>query len=222
MFALRAAKQTQDSAYRNLEPVGAVIQFVGNFVKSFLQKERIQKKLALCGAARDKIRGASLLEVGIQIGGRNGLVPTSGPFFDSWFVLTVDLHARHLPKQYSKRGVFERAQHTGNVAQRKSLGAPFGEGARGLALEIDNHEIGPGEEHLSEVVIAMVPDTFGGARLVINRLQTPGYSGLEGDEFPNAFRQRTAERVHFAAQQAERGVRLLDSDRRTAVCRRLR
>ena len=58
-------------------------------------------------------------------------------------------------------GVLERAQHAGDVDERAALEAPFGRRAGRLALEVDDHEVPPGPEHLAEVVVAVHADAAG-------------------------------------------------------------
>ena len=52
--------------------------------------------------------------------------------------------------------VAERAQHAGDVAQRRMLAPALGERPRRLALEVDDHEVVVGEQHLAEVIVAVV------------------------------------------------------------------
>jgi hypothetical protein len=61
----------------------------------------------------------------------------------------------------------ERSQHAGYVGQRDALVATLGERPAGLALEVDDHEVAPGPEHLAEVEVAMNTD----ARAVERRAQ---------------------------------------------------
>ena len=56
------------------------------------------------------------------------------------------------------RRVVERAQHAGHVAQRRALDPPLAERPRRLALEVDDHEVVAGVEHLAEVVVAVAAD----------------------------------------------------------------
>ena len=50
-------------------------------------------------------------------------------------------------------GVAEGAQHSGNVAQRRLLGAALGEGASGLAFEVEQDVIAVRAKDLAEVVV---------------------------------------------------------------------
>jgi hypothetical protein len=51
--------------------------------------------------------------------------------------------------------VVERAQHARHVAQRRALGAPLLEAARGLAFEVDDDEVVVRHQHLAQVVVAV-------------------------------------------------------------------
>ena len=46
----------------------------------------------------------------------------------------------------------------GDVAQRRLLGAPLLEAVAGLALEIDDDEVVAGQQHLTQVVVAVDAD----------------------------------------------------------------
>src|SRR5262249_62113565 len=55
-------------------------------------------------------------------------------------------------------GVVERAHHAGDVPERGGLQAPLADGARRLALEIDDVPLVPGPQALAEVVVAVDAD----------------------------------------------------------------
>ena len=55
----------------------------------------------------------------------------------------------------------ERAQHAGDVAQRRALEPPLAERPRRLALEVDDDEVAAGVEHLAEMVVAVDADARG-------------------------------------------------------------
>ena len=60
-----------------------------------------------------------------------------------------------LLQQRRVRGVVKRAQHAGNVLQRRALLAAILKRASRLPFEIDNDEITAGEEDLSEMIVAV-------------------------------------------------------------------
>ena len=90
-------------------------------------------------------------------------------------------------EQRAVRGVVERAQHAGDVAQRRALEPPLAERARRLALEVDDDEVLAGVEHLAEVVVAVAADAHRrraarssdarAARARISRLAAPARRG---------------------------------------------
>ena len=81
----------------------------------------------------------------------------------------------------------ERAQHPGDVTQRGSAEAALGDGLEGLALEVEEDDVAAGEEHLTEMEVAMGADAPAAeARLA---------QGLEA-----------VEQVHLARQQRRRGL----------------
>ena len=57
-------------------------------------------------------------------------------------------------------GVAEGAEHAGDVAQGGLLGAALGEGACGLAFEVEDDVIAAGTEDLAEMVIAVDADAL--------------------------------------------------------------
>src|SRR5439155_3032403 len=74
--------------------------------------------------------------------------------------------------------IAERAQHPRDVAQRRVLAPALGERPRRLALEVDDQEIIVGDEHLAEVVIAVV------ARLQRRALRRR--AGVDECQYPGA------------------------------------
>ena len=60
-----------------------------------------------------------------------------------------------LAPQRGPARVVEGAQHARHVAQRRALGAALLEGARRLALEVDDDEVVARDQYLPEVVIAV-------------------------------------------------------------------
>ena len=49
----------------------------------------------------------------------------------------------------------ERADHSGHVDQRRPLGPALGQRSGRLPLEVDNHVIGAGPNHLAQMIIAV-------------------------------------------------------------------
>src|SRR5262245_49251249 len=117
---------------RHLHPVGAIAELVAQLVERLLQLEEPQE-------ARDIVEGAekSAPLRGGGVGGEERLARGALP--------SVQLaRLRHAPF-----GVAERAQHPGDVTQRRRLLPALGERARWLALEIDDEPVVVGEEHLA-------------------------------------------------------------------------
>ena len=57
-----------------------------------------------------------------------------------------------------RRGVRERAQHAGDVAQRRALAPALEQRAGGLALEVEDHPAGVAQHRLAEMEVAVVAD----------------------------------------------------------------
>src|ERR1043165_3214193 len=53
------------------------------------------------------------------------------------------------------RRVVERAQHSGDIAQRRKLGATLVQRLKRLALEIDDDDVGAGNQYLAKMEVAM-------------------------------------------------------------------
>src|SRR5205085_7449736 len=68
----------------------------------------------------------------------------------------LDVRLGALAKLGRAARVAERAQHAGDIAQRRVLAAALGEWPRGLALEVDDQEVVVRNEHLAEVVVAVM------------------------------------------------------------------
>ena len=58
-------------------------------------------------------------------------------------------------------GVMERAQHAGNVSERRCLDPPFAHGPTRIAFEIDDHKVFASEQDLTKVQIAVATDAVG-------------------------------------------------------------
>src|SRR5207253_2152773 len=69
----------------------------------------------------------------------------------------LDARLHPLTELRRAAGIAERAQHPGHIAQRRMLLAALGQRPRRLALEIDDQEIVVRNEHLPEVIVAVVP-----------------------------------------------------------------
>ncbi|MEO5373659.1 MAG: hypothetical protein H7840_05200 [Alphaproteobacteria bacterium] len=53
-------------------------------------------------------------------------------------------------------GIVERTDHAGDVSQRTFLGAALVDAARGLALEVYQHDVVPDDQYLTQVEISVV------------------------------------------------------------------
>ena len=85
--------------------------------------------------------------------------------------------------------VAERAQHPGDVPQRRLLGAALLEAVARLALEIDDDEVIARHQHLAEVVVAMDAD--------LQALRRLARQGVDARQQLIALRQRQTKVVEF-------------------------
>src|SRR5207245_2207059 len=93
------------------------------------------------------------------------------------------------------------------VAQREALQPALVEGARRLALEVDDHEVVAGVEHLAEVVVAMHPDTRRGQALGEKRAQCLRDARLQLQHSFRLVLRVIGQAVELAAQQLQRASR---------------
>src|SRR5579871_896529 len=127
--------------HRDANPVGPVVQLVAQLVDRLFQLEHRQQALDRRLARRQQ-RRVDRLEVGVEEADAGALLPVLG---------------RLAAAVESDRGggVRERAQHPGDVAERRALAPALDERPRRLALEVDDHPVVAGEEGLAEVVVAV-------------------------------------------------------------------
>src|SRR5712692_6483897 len=78
-----------------------------------------------------------------------------------------------LVEQCSVRRIVERAEHARHVSQRRTLNPSLAEWTRRFALEVDDDEIFPGIEHLSQMVVAVAANAHGRNFSPEDRLETP-------------------------------------------------
>ena len=60
-----------------------------------------------------------------------------------------------LLEQRRIRGVVKRAQHSGNILQRRAFLAAFPQWPCGLTFEIDNDEVGASKQDLAKMIVAV-------------------------------------------------------------------
>src|SRR6266849_10451604 len=77
-----------------------------------------------------------------------------------------------LVEQCSVRSIVERAEHARHVSQRRTLNPSLAEWTRRFALEVDDDEIFPGIEHLSQMVVAVAANTHSHDFSPEDRLET--------------------------------------------------
>ena len=98
------------------------------------------------------------------------------------------MRAAELGEQSRVGRVVERAEHARDVAQRRALEPALADRARGLALEVDDHEVLARPEHLAEVEVAVDAHAHVDELRVEQRLEALEHLGL-------ALEQRAPARV---------------------------
>ena len=96
---------------------------------------------------------------GEELGG-DGVLPELGPGFEGSGGAGVALGE---VVEGGVGGVAEGAEHAGDVAEGRLLGAALGERAGGLAFEVEDDVVAAGAEELAEVVVAVDADALAGA-----------------------------------------------------------
>src|SRR5438067_8215265 len=138
-------QQADDRADRDRNPVGSIVQLVLQLVHGLLQLEHRQQLLNRLLAWWKQTR-FYCPEVGVEEHLARPLLP---------------IRRRRLPAlELGRRGdVRERAQHPGDVTQRRAFLAPLGQAARRLALEVENDPAAVARQHhLAEVIVAVRAD----------------------------------------------------------------
>ncbi len=123
---------------------GPVVELVAQLVDRLLELEHGEQALDR-GLARRQQRRVDRLEVAVE-------EPLARP------LLPVRRHVGVARELGGGRRVGERAEHPGDVAQRRALAAPLDERARRLALEVEDDPVLPRPEGLAEVVVAVRAD----------------------------------------------------------------
>ena len=95
------------------------------------------------------------------------------PGLEHLAVLRPHAAAAAEPEQGRFGGVMERAQHPGHVAERRAFDTAFAHRPRRLTLEIDDHEVLAGKEHLTEVIVAVDPCARAAQLAVQDRPEAP-------------------------------------------------
>ena len=140
------------AAQRRAEP-----GLVDHLVHGLVQLERPQQDalLARVGAGAQGVAVAERRAV--------ALGPLPGPPDELGVVVRVGPVVGRLPlRELVERGVVERAEHAGDVAQRRVRADALGERRRGLALEVDHQPAVRGAQRLPEVQVAV--HALGGQR----------------------------------------------------------
>src|SRR4051794_39943657 len=128
----------------DLNPLRAVVELVAELVDRLLELEHREQPLDRHLARREQ-RLVDRAEVAVEELPARLLFPA---FRD------VDA----AKQRRRARDVRERAEHPGDVAQRRALAPPLGHRARGLALEVENHPVLVRPECLAQVVVAVRAD----------------------------------------------------------------
>ena len=163
---------------RDAGPPGTVAELVAQFVQRLLQFEQAEQSAARGRRGGRPARPDAPRCRRSPVGGEERVAhlrpPRRVPSGAS--LGTLGLVVRDAA-QRAVLHVAERAQHAGDVAQRRLLGAPLLEAVAGLTLEIDDDEIVARQQHLTEMIIAVDADFVPGRRL--------GGRGIDAREYPS-------------------------------------
>src|SRR5947207_6775891 len=145
---------SQNPVERDRDPPWTVGKLVRHFVDGCFEREEIDQRLGLQFARG--IGGATAHHPAIC--GAEAVDRTLPPGFGE------RVHPRHCRRtglaelaHRRGRGVVERPDHSGDIAQRRALAPPCRERPARLAFEIDQIEIVLHRDHLAEMEIAVIP-----------------------------------------------------------------
>ena len=85
-------------------------------------------------------------------------------------------------EQRPVRRVVERADHPRDVSQRRALEAALAQRPRGLALEIDDHEVAAGVQHLARVEVAVDADALAAEAVAQERPQASVHGAMTRED----------------------------------------
>src|SRR6185437_8128559 len=161
---LTRLQEIMNAGERNLDPIGAVVQLVSEFVDGLLKKIKVEERGEFAATGGKERRAGGRLEILREKLRAGPAAPGRGPGQQA-LAVRGSVPAARIEERRNRR-VVKRAQHSGYVLQRGALGATFGQGARRLTFKINDDEIGAGPKNLAEMVIAMNAGTRGanGAR----------------------------------------------------------
>ena len=150
--ATSASQQREQAAHRDLDPVGAVVELVADLVDALLEQEELEQQREVGSFGGHEPRAARR-----DRGSRRGTTPTPTP---TTRAPTLEAPAR--PRGGAGR---RAARPRSRTASERSMPATSRSGAAlepalrqrppGLALEVDDHEVVAGPQHLAEVVVAV-------------------------------------------------------------------
>src|SRR5271165_981372 len=150
-LSLPGPRQNAENALqRYVYPAGPISQLVRNLVESFFEREEGQHRARQALARRIGRAAAHRLAIG-------GAKPVYGPLLPCFGQLHHSLLGRRpcfgeLPHGGDAR-VIKRADHSRDIAQRRTLAPAVGEGPRRLTLEVDNKKVVLYDENLAEVEV---------------------------------------------------------------------
>ena len=147
-------------ADRDADPVGPVVELVADLVERLL--EQVGVELDAPRRACGRPGGGRVPSIAREVAAR-GTPPTPTPptarrgrrAARARCSSLRTVRARRLRRSTDVRRVVERAQHAGDVAERRPLQAPLAERARRFAFEVEDDEVAPGRT---------APDRGGGRR----------------------------------------------------------
>ena len=85
-------------------------------------------------------------------------------------------------EQRPVRGVVERADHARHIPQRRPLEAALAQRPGRLALEVDDHEVAAGIEHLPRVEVAVDADALAAEAVAQQGAQAGVHGGVTGED----------------------------------------
>src|SRR5690606_13682546 len=147
------AQHRLEVAQRQRQPVRTVPELVADLVKQLLERAELEEQRDVVGILgigwRAFHRETILLE--------KSLAHRVAPGVEQRVERrTVDLALGAIAARGRALRVIERAEHRGDVLERRRLHPALGIVARGLPFEVDDDEVAGGQQDLPEVIVAVI------------------------------------------------------------------
>jgi len=148
-------QESQQASQWDAEPIRPVGQLILDLVEGFLKQEKVEQAVGRPGVGGPQPLPGHGLAIGRQHSIRGLVAPFGQSEAQPAALVGRDLEG---PFQRGGRSIVDRADQAGDVARRRCLAAPLGDGAARSAVEIDDEDVVLDDQQLAEMQIAMMAD----------------------------------------------------------------